>query len=73
MILFKELTKKFSKGGASQFQNFRVNFLAFHALFSMRLSQIGQGITSFTQDGFNNNYELMEGVKTWLSSMAADF
>jgi hypothetical protein len=25
------------------------------------------------QDGFNNNEELMEGVKTWLSSMAADF
>jgi hypothetical protein len=24
------------------------------------------------QEGFNNN-ELMEGVKTWLSSMAADF
>jgi hypothetical protein len=22
---------------------------------------------------FNNNEELMEGVKTWLSSMAADF
>jgi hypothetical protein len=25
------------------------------------------------QDGFNNNEELMEGVQTWLSSMAADF
>jgi hypothetical protein len=25
------------------------------------------------QDGFNNNEELMEGVKTWLSSMAAGF
>jgi hypothetical protein len=25
------------------------------------------------QDGFNNNEELMEDVKTWLSSMAADF
>jgi hypothetical protein len=25
------------------------------------------------QDGFSNNEELMEGVKTWLSSTAADF
>jgi hypothetical protein len=25
------------------------------------------------QDGFNNNEKLMEGVKTWLGSMAADF
>jgi hypothetical protein len=25
------------------------------------------------QDGFNNNEELMEGVKTWMSSMAAEF
>jgi hypothetical protein len=25
------------------------------------------------QDGFNSNEELMDGVKTWLSSMAADF
>jgi hypothetical protein len=38
----------------------------------MRLSQTGQTITSFVQDGFNNE-ELMEGVKMWLSSMAADF
>jgi hypothetical protein len=73
MILFKVLTKKFVKDGNSEFQNFRVNFCTFHAPFSTRLSQIGQAITSFAQDGFNNNEELMEGVKTWLSSMAADF
>jgi hypothetical protein len=50
-----------------------VNFHPFHALFFTRLSQIGQAITSFAQDGFNSNEELMEGVKMWLSSMAADF
>jgi hypothetical protein len=61
------------KDGASQFQNFRVNFHTFHALFSARLLQIGYAITTFVQDGFKNNEELMEGVKTWLSSMAADF
>jgi hypothetical protein len=38
-ILFKMLTKKFVKDSASQFQNFRVNFHTFHALFSTRLSQ----------------------------------
>jgi hypothetical protein len=27
-------------------------------------------ITSFAQDGFDNNEELMECVKSWLSSMA---
>jgi hypothetical protein len=31
------------------------------------------GITSFAQDGLNNNEELMEGVKTWMSSIVADF
>jgi hypothetical protein len=41
MILFKMLTKQFVKDGDSQFQNFCVNFLKFHALFSMRLSQLG--------------------------------
>jgi hypothetical protein len=55
------------------FRTFLVNFLTLHALFSTRLSQIGQAIAYFAQDGFNNNEELMEGVKTWLSSMAADF
>jgi hypothetical protein len=34
-------TRKCVKDGASQFQNFRVNFHKFHALFSMRLSQLG--------------------------------
>jgi hypothetical protein len=38
-ILFKMLTKKFLKDGDSQFQNFRVNFHKFHALFCTRLSQ----------------------------------
>jgi hypothetical protein len=61
MILFKVLTKKFVKDGASQFQNIRVNFHTFHTLFSARLSQIGYAITSVAQDGFNNNEELMEG------------
>jgi hypothetical protein len=31
-IFFKVLTKKFVKDGASQFQNFRVNFHKFHAV-----------------------------------------
>jgi hypothetical protein len=61
------------KDGVSQFQNLLLNFHTFHALFSTRLSQIGQAITSFVQDGFSNNEELMEGVKTWLRSMVADF
>jgi gamma-glutamylcysteine synthetase len=73
VIFFNALTKKLVNDGASQFQKFRVNFHTFHALFSTRLSQIGYAITSFAQDGFNNNENLMEGVKTWLSSMAADF
>jgi hypothetical protein len=72
MFLFQVLAKKYVKNGTSQFQNLRVNFHKFHVPFSTRLSQIGQAITSFVQDGFNNN-ELKEGVKTWLSLMAADF
>jgi hypothetical protein len=59
------LTKKFVKYGALQFQNFCVDFHTFHVLFSMKLSQIGWAIIGFAQDGFNNNEELMEGVKTW--------
>jgi hypothetical protein len=47
MILFRVLTKKFVKGESSQFQNCRVNFHKFHILFSMKLSQLGQFITSF--------------------------
>jgi hypothetical protein len=43
---------KFVTDGASQFQNFRVNFHKFHALLSTRLSQLGLAITSFVQDGF---------------------
>jgi hypothetical protein len=39
MILFKVLTKKLEKDGDSQFQNFRVNFHKFHAVFPTRLSQ----------------------------------
>jgi hypothetical protein len=41
VILFKVLTKKFVKGGASQFQNFHVNFHKFYALFCTRLSLLG--------------------------------
>jgi hypothetical protein len=40
-ILIKVLTKKFMKDGASQFQNFHVNFHKFNAPFSTRLSQLG--------------------------------
>jgi hypothetical protein len=34
LILLRELAKKFVKDGASQFQNFLVNFHKFHPLFS---------------------------------------
>jgi hypothetical protein len=37
MILFKVLTKKFVKDGASQLQNFCVNFHKFHALFCIKI------------------------------------
>jgi hypothetical protein len=40
------------KDGASQFQNFRVNFHRFHALFFTRLSQLGYARTSFAQTWF---------------------
>jgi hypothetical protein len=33
--------ERFMKADASEFQNFCVNFHKFHALFPMRLSQIG--------------------------------
>jgi transposase len=39
--LVQTVAKQFVKDGASQFQNFCVNFRTFHALFSTRLSQIG--------------------------------
>jgi hypothetical protein len=47
MILFEVLAqkKKIVKEGASQFQDFRVNFHKFHALFFTRLSQLGYAIT----------------------------
>jgi hypothetical protein len=38
--------EKILKGGISQCHNFRVNFHKFHALFCMRLSEIGYAITS---------------------------
>jgi hypothetical protein len=41
VILYKVLTKKFMKDGDSEFQNFLVNFLKFHTLFSTRLLQLG--------------------------------
>jgi hypothetical protein len=37
----QSVDKKYVKDSASQSQNFRVNFHKFHALFSMRLSQLG--------------------------------
>jgi hypothetical protein len=46
------LTKKFVKDGASQFQNYHVNFHKFQALFSMKLSQLSYAVTRFEQDGF---------------------
>jgi hypothetical protein len=39
--VFKVLTNIFVKDGASKFENFHVNFHKFHALFCMRLSQLG--------------------------------
>jgi hypothetical protein len=39
--LVQSVEQKNVKDGASQFQNFHVNFHKFHALFSMRLSQLG--------------------------------
>jgi hypothetical protein len=39
--LVQVLTKIFVKNGTSLFQNFQVNFHKFHALFSMKLSQLG--------------------------------
>jgi transposase len=39
--LVQSVDEKCVNEGASQFQNFRVNFHKFHALFSTRLSQLG--------------------------------
>jgi hypothetical protein len=39
--LVQTVDLKFVKDGTLQFQNFRVDFNQFHALFSMRLSQLG--------------------------------
>jgi hypothetical protein len=39
VILNKVLIKKIVKDGSSQFQNFRMTFHNFHALFSTKLSQ----------------------------------
>jgi hypothetical protein len=40
MFLFKVLTKKLVKDGASKLQNFRMNLHKFHALFSTVISQL---------------------------------
>jgi hypothetical protein len=40
-ILLRVLTNNFVRDGASHFQNFRVNFHKFQALFFTRLSQLG--------------------------------
>jgi hypothetical protein len=50
--LVQSVDQKFVKDGASQFQNFYVNFHKFHALFSVRLSHLGKAVTSFAQDRF---------------------
>jgi hypothetical protein len=39
--LVQSVDQKFVKDGASQFQNFCVNFHKFHTLFSTGLSQLG--------------------------------
>jgi hypothetical protein len=39
--LVKSADQNIAKDGTSQFQNFHVNCHKFHALFSMRLSQLG--------------------------------
>jgi hypothetical protein len=39
--LVQSVDKISVKDGASQFQNFRVNFHTFHAMFSTRLSETG--------------------------------
>jgi hypothetical protein len=39
--LIQSVYQKLVKDGASKFQNSRVNFHKFHALFSIRLSQLG--------------------------------
>jgi hypothetical protein len=46
--------------------NFHVNFQKFHALFSMRLSQLGLSITSFAQDGFQKCSWVCINRREWL-------
>jgi hypothetical protein len=66
MILFKVLIKKFVKDGASQFQNVRVNFHKFHALFPTRLSQLGKATASCAQDGFRKCSRVRTKRREWL-------
>jgi hypothetical protein len=40
-VLFQEWTKQFVKDGASQFQNFHVNFHKFHPVFSTTVLHFG--------------------------------
>ncbi|PNF16059.1 hypothetical protein B7P43_G04585 [Cryptotermes secundus] len=70
--LFKVLTKKFVKDEASQFQNFHVNFSRndfapsdYHLRTYLK--------NCLGSQRFSNNEELIEDVKTWLSSQAVDF
>jgi hypothetical protein len=47
MILFKGMTKKTVKDGASQFRNFHVNFHKCHALLSKRITIVRLGYHKF--------------------------
>jgi hypothetical protein len=54
------------EGGASEFQNFHVNFCKFHTLFSIRLLQFGLAITSTAQDGFQKCSRVCTKRREWL-------
>jgi hypothetical protein len=50
--LVQTVDQQICKYGASQFQNFHVNFHKFHSLFFTRFSQLGLAIVSFENDDF---------------------
>jgi hypothetical protein len=54
------------KDGTSQFQKFRMNFHKFHALFSMRLSQLGYASKNFWKDGLQKCSWVHTKCKEWL-------
>jgi hypothetical protein len=57
--------KKVVKDGASQSQNFHMNFQKFHALLSMTLLQLCQDIISFAQDGFRKCRQVRTKRRQW--------